>query len=130
MIIAAFSTKDVRHAEGEAWLDRLAEGRLGRSFTTDFVVAESLNYFVAKARDRSLPDRVARSLLGEDDARWIHMLRLDEATWQIARDRFRMYARAGLSFTDCTSVAAIEQLGLDGIVSFDSGFDGIVKRHA
>jgi predicted nucleic acid-binding protein len=33
-----------------------------------------------------------------------------------------------MSFTDCTSLALMEMRGIEGIASFDSGFDGLVKR--
>jgi predicted nucleic acid-binding protein len=35
-----------------------------------------------------------------------------------------------LSFTDCTSLALMEKHGIESIASFDSSFDGLVKRIA
>lgn len=82
----------------------------------------------ARARDREKPELVAQSILGEDGHRWMHLAHVDLGTWAAARQRFRALSRAGLSFTDCTSVATIESLGLEGVVSFDPGFDAIVTR--
>jgi predicted nucleic acid-binding protein len=45
-----------------------------------------------------------------------------------ARERFRALSRAGLSFTDCTSVAVVERAEFAGIVSFNAGFDGVIER--
>jgi predicted nucleic acid-binding protein len=42
--------------------------------------------------------------------------------------KVRALSRAGLSFTDCTSIATIENLGLEAIALFDRGFDGVVAR--
>ncbi len=97
-------------------------------FLTDLVLAEILNYFVAKSRDRTLPDRVARELLGEDQPPWLRLVRIDERTWNLARQEFRVLSRAGLSFTDCSSIAVVKEMKLDAIVGFDSGFDGVIGR--
>ena len=40
------------------------------------------------------------------------------------------YADHGLSFTDAVSVAMIEYHDIDGILSFDDDFDGVVNRLA
>lgn len=95
---------------------------------TDYVVTEALNYFVAKSRDAGLPERVARAILGEGKHRWAELMRIDATTWAAARARFARHSRAGLSFTDCTSVAIVEGMGLEAILSFDQGFDGVVPR--
>jgi len=41
---------------------------------------------------------------------------------------FPNYAGRGLSFTDCTSVALMRLRGIESLLSFDMGFDGIVQR--
>ena len=109
-------------------MKNLLAGKHGKLFTTDFIVAETLNFFVARARDPAMPDRVAREILGEDGAPWVKVLPVDAAMWRAARAIFRGLSKARLSFTDCTSIAAIEFLTLDGIVSFDRGFDGHAVR--
>ncbi len=123
-----YSERDKFRAEGLRALKALQAGGHGKVLTTDFVVAETLNFFVARSRDPGLPERVAQEILGGANAPWVKVLPVDQATWQSARERFRGLSKRGLSFTDCTSIAAVELLGLDGIVSFDEGFDGIVAR--
>jgi predicted nucleic acid-binding protein len=126
--VATFAGGDKFHAQGLAAVRNLQAGKRGKVFTTDFVVAETLNYLVARARDPTLPNRVASELLGESGSPWVKVLPVDASTWQAARQKFRGLSKAGLSFTDCTSLAVIDRLGLQGIVSFDSGFDGHVSR--
>jgi predicted nucleic acid-binding protein len=91
-------------------------------------VAETLNYLVAKSRDATRPDRVARDLLGEDGPPWLDLVFVDEAVWRTARDRYRVLSRAGVSFTDCTSIALAHRHALSAIVSFDDDFDGLLPR--
>lgn len=130
VIVAAWSSKDAHHREGVELLRDLQSGKLGRPILTDYILAETLNYFVAKARDQNLAENMARELLGEDETPWLQFVRVDDFVWKHARERFRVFSRAGLSFTDCTSISVIELAEFDGIVSFDSGFDGILKRFA
>jgi hypothetical protein len=128
VLVGEYQTRDKNHARARKLVEGLASGAHGRVMATDYIIAETLNYAVAKCRDRDLPERLAKNLLGEDGVRWIQIRAVDELIWSTARQRFRVLSRAGLSFTDCTSLATIEHLKLGGIVSFDSGFDGLVPR--
>lgn len=128
VLVGEFHVADPKHKRARELIDEIVRGSRGHAFVTDYIVAETLNYAVAKHRDRHFPERVAKSLLGEDEAPWVEMRRIDEVVWRLAREKFRIWSRAGLSFTDCTSLAAVEAMGLEAIVSFDSGFDGIVAR--
>jgi predicted nucleic acid-binding protein len=126
--VGAFSRKDARHKESTILLHRVGQGEFGRAFVTDHVVTEVLNYFVAKSRDPGYPERVARAILGEGSRRWAQFVWVNPMTWAAARARFARHSRTGLSFTDCTSVAVVEGMGLEAILSFDRGFDGVVPR--
>lgn len=126
--MAIYSTQDAFHQKAAKALPQLQRGKHGKLFVSDYVLAETLNFFVARSRDPSFADRVATDLLGETSAKWLQVIRVDGPMWTAAREKFRALCKAGLSFTDCTSIAAVELLGLDGIVSFDGGFDGLVTR--
>jgi hypothetical protein len=128
MLVSAYAAKDAFHEQAVRALKNLQAGAYGRVFVTNFVIAETLNFFVARARDPRFPERLASELLGEEGPPWLTIVTVDESLWRLAREKFRASSKSGLSFTDCTSIAAIEILGLDGIVSYDSGFDGIVRR--
>lgn len=128
MLVAFYSTTDPQHARAVELVEELNSGVHGEPFVTDFILTETLNYFVVKARDRHKPDRVARDLLAEDGDAWLSIVWIDESLWKMARERFRALSRAGLSFTDCTSLAFVERFRCRGILSFDRGFDGAVNR--
>lgn len=123
-----YSRADAAHARAQTLVRQIQEGEYGTAYMSELILAETLNYLVAKARDRSLPQLAAADLYGEPDGSWVSFLEAS-ATWRnAARDRFRRYAAKGLSYTDCSSVAAVEMLPLDAIASFDRGFDGIIAR--
>ena len=127
-MVAFYSVGDKNHARAAQLLEAIQRGEFGKVFATDLVVAETLNYLVAKARDHRVLERAAADLFGESDQAWLKMLHLEATSWAAARERFRRLARGGLSFTDCSSVAIVQEMALEGIVSFDRGFDGIITR--
>jgi hypothetical protein len=56
------------------------------------------------------------------------LLHVDDETFSNSWELFKQYASRGLSFTDCTTVALMKRSRIDTLLSFDSSFDGIVKR--
>ena len=128
MLIGHASTTDPRHARSVEIINDLGRGVYGRAFLTDYVLAEVLNYAVARSRNPRVPEEIARDLLGENGEPWLDFVRIDDNTWRAARERFRVLSLAGLSFTDCTSIAFVERHRLDAVLSFDTGFDRAVPR--
>ncbi|HEX9709006.1 MAG TPA: PIN domain-containing protein [Candidatus Thermoplasmatota archaeon] len=128
ILIAIYSPPDQNYRRAVELVDEVMDGVHGQAYLTDYVLAEVLNYVVAKSRIDRKADSIAKDLLGESGEPWLEFKWIDEETWRHGRERFRAYSRARLSFTDCTSLAFIERNRLDAMVSFDSGFDGIVPR--
>jgi len=56
------------------------------------------------------------------------LLHLSESTFDEAVDVFERDDDQGLSFTDAATIAAVQRHDLDGVVSFDDDFDGLVER--
>jgi predicted nucleic acid-binding protein len=127
-LVALFSTTDRAHARAAEIVGQIARGSHGQALMTDRILEETLNYMVAKSRDPRRPEMVARDLLGEGADPWLDLARVDGPTWDLARDRFRLLSRAGLSFTDCTSIAFCQRNAIPSIASFDSGFDAFLAR--
>lgn len=50
------------------------------------------------------------------------------AVFQAAVTTFERYDDQTLSFTDATTIALLDRLDLDRVLSFDDDFDGIVPR--
>jgi len=65
-------------------------------------------------------------ILGDDLPRFLEIIFVDRVIFNKAWKYFQRYKE--LSFTDCTSLALIEEYEIDYIASFDSDFDGIVAR--
>lgn len=56
------------------------------------------------------------------------MLRVSAAVFADAVDIFEQYDDQALSFTDATTIALCNRHDLDGVLSFDDDFDGLVHR--
>ncbi|MEM2128755.1 MAG: PIN domain-containing protein, partial [Candidatus Methanomethylicaceae archaeon] len=48
--------------------------------------------------------------------------------FETAWEKFMILKDKTLSFTDCTTLAHMEKNGINQVLSFDSGFDGIASR--
>ena len=56
------------------------------------------------------------------------MVFVDEELLKDAWARFMRLAAKGLSFTDCATLAVMDRYKIDYLLSFDKGFDGLVRR--
>lgn len=128
VLIANYSGPDANHARGVELVNEVTRGIHGRAFITDYILAETLNFVVARSRNPRKAEEIARDLLGEAGDPWLEFAWIDEGTWKLARERFRLLSLGGMSFTDCTSSAFVERNRLTAILSFDSGFDRAIPR--
>ena len=128
MLVGYYSANDANHERAAEIVREIWRGQHGHALVSDLIVAETLNFMVVKSRDPKRPEAVARDLLGEGPEPWLELVRIDAPTWWQARDRFRALSQAGMSFTDCTSIAFLQRDTARAIASFDAGFDAFVPR--
>jgi predicted nucleic acid-binding protein len=99
-------------------------GEHGRAVTSDYVLAEALNF----VRQRVKSEAVARTLDGDVFGRAGHrpivrdVLRVHGGVFASALDAYRTRWKAGLSFTDWTTVELARVHHIDAVASFDQGF--------
>jgi hypothetical protein len=117
--IGAFIPKDRHHQEAVAMLKEILKGKLGKVLITNLIFSEVVTYIRRKVGERQSIE-AARALLNSDHVEIIH---IDEHTFNAAYHMFERYH--GLSFTDAASVAVMRDRGVQQMLSFDKGFDGI-----
>ena len=117
--IGAFIPKDRHHQEAVAVLKKISKGELGKVLITDLIFGEVVTYVRRKVGGRQSIE-AARALLNSEHVEIIH---IDEHTFNAAYHMFERYP--GLSFTDAASVAVMRDRGVQQMLSFDKGFDGI-----
>lgn len=111
---AAFVNNDPDHATADAWLDRNTEPLV----TTDYVLDELLTLLKIRGEfERAI--RLGENLIAGRIARLERIAETDlEDAWRVFRD----YRDKDWSFTDCTSYAVMQRLGIEVAFSFDHHF--------
>lgn len=129
VVVAYMNTKDRRNDSAHKALKEVREGRFGRPFVSDYVVDEAITFIRARTRSHPLAMGMAHWLLGEGkQPKFFHVLMMNGPTFREALRVFMTYQDQTLSFTDASSIAFVKRRGIDQILSYDRGFDGIVGR--
>jgi predicted nucleic acid-binding protein len=112
--VALFVEDDDRHEAARAWIisnrDRLV--------TSDYIVDEVLTLITARYR-RQTAIRAGSVLFGEALAGLIQLTDEDKAR---AWGTFQSHSDKRWSFTDCTSIALMQRLGISTAFAFDRHF--------
>lgn len=131
VLVSWVSTREARHRDSKALMARAFEGPWGAPFVTDFVLDEALTLVMARGLPLEAVDRLL-ALVGQavvpGGPAPVMLARVSDRSFRAAFPLFRRHFRRGLSFTDCTTIATMDERGADVIASFDKGFDGLVVR--
>lgn len=118
-----------RHDVASAALDAVFDGELGRPYVSDYVFDEAVTLTLKRAGAFQPAREMGRKIRGEEPYPRVYELRhITPTEFEEAIDVFETYDDQGLSFTDATTIALYHQDSLDGVLSFDDDFDGIVDR--
>ena len=125
IFVALHNADDEFHSRSKELMKQALKSDFGRIFTSDYVIDEAITTALVRTKKHDLAldlgrfiitsPRIAKLWVGEDSFR---------AAWK----KFSVFKDKPLSFTDCTSIALIEMRRIKQIMSFDSGFDGLVPR--
>ena len=115
-LVALADRKDQRHRPATAFLHALPPSV--RFHTSNYVVDETVTRLRAMA-GVEVAVRAADALWSSELYQ-IHTV--DQAIERRALQVMRKYAGHRLSFTDCTTVALLEHLGMDRVFAFDDDF--------
>ena len=111
---AVFSRRDVNHVLATQAIRAFREHLI----TSDYVVDETITLLRARGEHRRAL-AFGRQLI---ESRWARLERIDERDFLGAWQIFKKFADKQWSFTDCTSLAVTERLGLNQAFAFDEHF--------
>jgi predicted nucleic acid-binding protein len=114
-----------RHESAQAAMEAVARGKYGRPSITEHIYDETVTLTQARTGRHSAARLVGEQLRERDLFR---LLVTERALFEAAVDVFERYDDHGLSFTDATTIALVEERDIDHVLSFDDDFDGIVDR--
>lgn len=119
-LIAYLNRRD-RHHEEAVRLSGVLENY--HVYITDYIFDELVTFFAYRV-GRDYAVRVAEAVLRKVEEGEVDMVMASEEVLIDALDYLRRYER-GFSFTDCVTLAVMDKLGVDHILTFDSDFDGV-----
>ena len=117
VILAGYNEKDPLHANGRNLIVELVAGKWGRIFISDYVFDECVTVALSKVGLREAVS-LGQMLLNSQ----LSMLKVAEAVFTRAWEIFQRRNPGHLSFTDCTTVAFLEILGIEHLATFDKEF--------
>jgi len=127
LFVAIHNTRDADHERAIDIVRDVTTGSRGRAMTTDYIFDEAVTTALVRTHNSENAKRLGEMMLGLADRRLIELTRVDEPLFRDAWRLFQRYSESGLSFTDCTSLAAASKHKLASMATFDSHFNGILN---
>lgn len=130
IFVAFHNTEDQNHSRAVEFLEQVAKGEYGSAYTSGYVFDEAVTLALMRARKPIIATAVGELILGKSKrvSPFVVLLRVTEEVFTKSWKLFKRYMSKRLSFTDCTTVALMGQVGIKNLLSFDRSFDGVVRR--
>jgi hypothetical protein len=125
IFVALRNADDELHARSEELMRNALKGGFGRICTSDYVVDEAITTALMRTKRHDLAIDLGTYII---ESPRITRLSIAEDSFEVAWEKFKAFSDKPLSFTDCASLALMEKNRIKQIMSFDSGFDGLVQR--
>jgi len=125
VIVALRNADDEHHERSKGLMRRALKGEFGRIYTSDYVIDEAVTTALVRTRRHDLALDVGKYII---ESPRITKLRVTEDTFNAAWETFKTLKDHPMSFTDCASMALIKKNNIKQIISFDSGFNGLIPR--
>jgi len=117
--IGAKLKRDQWHRKSAPIIKKFLDKEIEKAYITDYIVLETVNFILRKGGFDAALETLNLFLYHER----IEIVNIDEITFARASVIFKRYP--GLSITDASTVAVMEDLGIAQIYTFDEGFDRI-----
>jgi len=125
VFIALRNADDEQHQRSKELMKKALKGEYGRIYTSDYIVDEAVTTALVRTRRHDLAVDVGKYIL---ESPRITKLWTSGEIFELTWRKFKAFKDKPLSFTDCTTLAHIQKNQIKQILSFDSGFDGLVQR--
>ncbi len=125
IFVALRNADDELHTRSKELMKRALKGEFGRICTSDYVIDEAITTALVRTRRHDLAVDLGRYII---ESPRITKLWTTKDTFDMAWKKFKTFKDKPLSFSDCVSLALMEKNRIKQIISFDSGFNGLVQR--
>lgn len=125
IFVAVRNKKDKNHQKAKDLMKRALQAEFGVVRTSDYVVDEAVTTALGRTRNHQIAVNTGKYILSSPR---IETVPISQEDFSLAWSKFQTFRDKSLSFTDCTSLAVMKRRGIERIMSFDSGFDGLTER--
>jgi hypothetical protein len=125
IFIALRNADDEQHQRSKELMKKALKAEYGRIYTSDYIIDEAVTTALVRTRRHDLAVDVGKYIL---ESPRITKLWTTREIFELAWQKFKAFKDKPLSFTDSTTLAHIQKNQIKKILSFDSGFDGLVQR--
>jgi predicted nucleic acid-binding protein len=125
VFVALRNADDELHIRSRELMKRALKGEYGRTYTSDYVIDEAITTALVRTRRHDFAVDIGKYII---ESPRITKLWTTKEAFDLAWEKFRAFADKPLSFSDCVSLALMEKNRVNQMVSFDSGFDGLIQR--
>jgi predicted nucleic acid-binding protein len=125
VFVALRNADDEQHQRSRELMKRALKAEFGAIHTSDYIIDEAITTALIRTRRHDLAIDIGKYII---ESPRINKLWTTKEIFELAWQKFQALKDKPLSFTDCTTLAHIEKNGIKKILSFDSGFDGLIQR--
>jgi hypothetical protein len=125
VFVALRNADDEQHQRSRELMKRALKAEFGAIYTSDYIIDEAITTALIRTRRHDLAIDIGKYII---ESPRINKLWTTKEIFELAWQKFQALKDKPLSFTDCTTLAHIEKNGIKKILSFDSGFDGLIQR--
>lgn len=125
VFVALRNADDEHHERSVTLMKRALKGEFGRVCTSDYVIGEAVTTALVRTKRHDFAVDVGRYII---ESPRIMKLWVTKEAFDAAWKTFKRLKDRPMSFTDCVSLAIMKENSIRQIMSFDSGFDGLVQR--
>ena len=125
VFVALRNADDELHIRSKQLIKKALKGEFGRVYTSDYVIDEAVTTALVRTRRHDLAVDIGKYII---ESPRITKLWTAEDAFDVSWQKFKTFKDKPLSFTDCVSLALMEKNRIKQIMSFDSGFDGLIQR--
>lgn len=125
VFVALRNADDELHMRSKQLIKKALKAEFGRVYSSDYVIDEAVTTALVRTRRHDLAVDIGKYII---ESPRIKKLWTGKDTFGMAWRKFKTFKDKPLSFTDCVSLALMEKNRIKQIMSFDSGFDGLIQR--
>ena len=125
IFVALRNAEDELHLKSKELMKKALKAEYGRIYTSDYIMDEAITTALVRTRRHDLAIDIGKYII---ESPRITKLWTSKEIFESAWQKFKTLKDKPLSFTDCTTLAHIQKNQIEQILSFDSGFDGLIRR--